>query len=362
MARLRTRRSAIATLTGTCGPFLVTCFLVIGTIAQSIVAQSIVAQSIMAQSTPKNRTASTETAKSVSDGPFVVLLGIAQDSGYPQAGCRKACCARAWADPAKRRHVASIAIVDPQSKQRWLLDCTPDLREQLHELDRVAPPGNSPSNSPSNSSGIDGIFLSHAHVGHYTGLMQFGREVMGTRQVRVFAMPRMRQFLERNGPWSQLVTAGNISIHDLADRAVVKLNQRLKVTPLLVPHRDEYSETVGFRVDGPSRSVLFLPDIDKWNRWSTRIEDVLREVDVAYVDGTFFTADELPGRDMSAIPHPFIVESMARFRGLPKAERNKLRFLHFNHTNPALDPDSRAAQSIRAAGHHVAVEGERVEL
>ena len=180
-------------------------------------------------------------------------------------------------------HVAEevfVDIVDPQTGQRWLLDCTPDFREQLRELDRIAPTQKSP--------GIDGILLSHAHIGHYTGLMHLGREVMGAHQLPVFAMPRMRQFLEKNGPWSQLVTAENITICDLADGSAVKLNNRLRVTPLLVPHRDEYSETVGFRIEGPSQSVLFLPDIDKWDQWETSIEDVLRDTDVAYVDGTFF--------------------------------------------------------------------------
>ena len=298
--------------------------------------------------------AMSQQTSDVADAPFLVVLGIAQDGGYPQAGCRKACCARAWDDPNERRHVVSAAIVDPASRQRWLLECTPDFREQLRRLDAIAP--------PIGKTGIDGIFLTHAHIGHYAGLIHLGREVIGAGSVPVYAMPRMKGFLESNGPWSQLVELENIAIHELSDGTPRKLNERISVTPFLVPHRDEYSETVGFRIDGPNRSAIFLPDVDKWDRWGTAIEDVVREVDVAYLDGTFYADGELAGRDMSLIPHPFIDESIRRFADLPRSERDKVRFLHFNHTNPVLDPRSPEAGHVRDAGHHVAVEGERFEL
>ncbi len=288
------------------------------------------------------------------DAPYLVVLGIAQDAGYPQAGCRKPCCERAWADPTKRRHAVCVAIVDPQSRQRWLIECTPDFREQLHQLDSIAPPKDKVT--------IDGILLTHAHIGHYAGLIHLGREVIGADRVPVYAMPRMRRFLEDNGPWSQLVRVENIVLQNLADGVPQKLNERIRITPLLVPHRDEYAETVGFRIQGPNHSALILSDIDKWEHWKTKIEDVLSEVDVAYLDGTFFGDGELPGRDMSKIPHPMITESMKRFANLSATERNKVRFLHFNHTNPALDPRSREANTVRAAGHHLAQEGERFGL
>jgi len=294
------------------------------------------------------------SAEPTSGDPFLVVLGIAQDAGYPQAGCRKPCCARVWSDASKRRHVVCLAIVDPTSRQRWLLECTPDFPEQLRQLNSIAP--------PKDRVGIDGILLTHAHIGHYAGMIHLGREVMSTNRVPVYAMPRMKRFLENNGPWSQLVSAKNIAIHEIADGRQIQLNERISVTPLLVPHRDEYSETVGFRIQGPKRSAIFLPDIDKWDRWKTKIEDVLSHVDVAYLDGTFYADGELPGRDMSKIPHPFIAESVKRLASLPKDERNKVRFLHFNHTNPVLDSDSREATSVREAGHHVAAEGERFGL
>jgi len=286
--------------------------------------------------------------------PYLVVLGIAQDGGYPQAGCNQACCRPAWEHPEQRRHVASLAIVDPQSQQRWLIDATPDFKDQLHMLDKIAPRTSSPV--------VDGIFLSHGHIGHYTGLMHLGREAMGAKRVPVFAMPRMQRFLQNNGPWDQLLRLHNIELRAVQDSLIVQLNARLRVMPLLVPHRDEYTETVGFRIIGPNKTVVYISDIDKWQRWSVPIEQVIRGADVAFLDGTFFSEGELPGRDMSEIPHPFIVESMRRFAKLPASEKRKVHFLHFNHTNPAMQSGSKASRQIEAAGFRCAREGQRVDL
>lgn len=286
--------------------------------------------------------------------PFTMVLGVAQDGGYPQAGCQKDCCRPAWLTPNQRKHVACLAIVDPSTEQRWIIDATPDFRDQLRLLNETAPADQTP--------GLSGIFLTHAHIGHYTGLIHLGREVLGAQKVSVFVMPRMRQFLETNGPWNQLVELQQIQLHRIGAAQVVNLNRRLTVIPFLVPHRDEYSETVGFRITGPSKTVIYLPDIDKWERWDVSIENLLKDADVAYLDGTFFDVSELPGRDMSEIPHPFIVESMKRFEVLPLSERNKVRFIHANHSNPVINPKSDAAKAIRRAGHHFARQGERIEL
>ena len=286
--------------------------------------------------------------------PYLVVLGTAQDGGYPQTGCKKACCAPAWRDPSLRSGVSCVAIVDPASGERWMVDATPDFREQLRALDEIAPPSATP--------GLAGILLTHAHIGHYTGLMHLGREVLGARGVPVYAMPRMREFLSHHGPWDQLVRLGNIELRPLEADQPVKLNEQVTVTPILVPHRDEYSETVGFLIEGPAQSVLYISDIDKWQRWDRSIEEFIARVDVAYLDGTFYAEGEIPGRSMAQVPHPFISESMQRFDALPPAERAKIRFTHLNHTNPALHADSEARRAIERAGYRVAVSGEQVKL
>lgn len=295
---------------------------------------------------------------SAQNAPFIQVLGVAQDAGYPQAACRKSCCAPVWDDPDRRRHVACLAIVDPASGRRWLIDATHDFREQLRALDAVAPPPAGDGSSPA----LAGVFLTHAHIGHYLGLAQLGREVIGAEGVPVYAMPRMREFLETNGPWSQLVSLGEIEIRGLHDGERVPITPTITVTPMLVPHRDEFSETVGYVIEGPGASALYIPDIDKWSRWDRRIEDEIAKVDIAFLDGTFFAEGEIPGRDMGEIPHPFIEETMSRLAALPKEERAKVRFIHFNHTNPVVRGDAAAVGAIEDAGFGVAREGSRVFL
>jgi pyrroloquinoline quinone biosynthesis protein B len=125
------------------------------------------------------------------------------------------------------------------------------------------------------------------------------------------------------------------------------------VTPFLVPHRDEYSETVGYMIAGPNKKALFIPDIDKWEKWDRSIATELSKVDYAFLDATFYDGEEL-NRDMSEIPHPFIVETMQLLKELPSSEKNKIHFIHFNHTNPVLDSNSAQARAVVQAGFHLA--------
>ena len=283
------------------------------------------------------------------------VLGIAQDGGVPHFGCEKPCCASARAS-GKELFPACLGIVARPSSELLLVEATPRVEAQvamLHQLAETSARGRRP---------VDAVLLTHAHIGHYTGLMQFGREVMGTRSMPVWAMPRMRDFLTTNGPWSQLVRLEQIALQPLTADSIVTLGDSLQVTPFRVPHRDEYSETVGFRIMTSRGAVVFLPDVDKWERWDRRIEDAIAGTTAAYLDGTFFDASELPGRDMREIPHPFIVESLARFASGSATDRARVRFIHLNHTNRAAIPESEEQRRITRAGSRVAVIGERVTL
>ncbi len=283
--------------------------------------------------------------------PYVVVLGIAQDAGHPQAECAGECCASAFNDPSSGHSVASLGIVDPASGERWLIDATPDFPRQLRSLNELVDGRGAP----------DGILLTHAHVGHYTGLMHLGREAMGAADAVVHVMPKMKTYLSGNGPWSQLVRLGNIRLAPMADGRWVRLNERVRVRPFVVPHRDEFSETVGFVVEAGATKVAWLPDIDKWSTWRKPVEELVAEVDVAWIDGTFFGDGEVR-RDMAEIPHPFIVESMQRLGALSAEARAKVRFVHFNHSNPVLNDVGPEAEAVRSGGFGLAAEGDRVEL
>ena len=284
---------------------------------------------------------------------YIQVLGIAQDAGYPQTDCYRPHCMRAWENPELRRMASSIAVVDNLNQEKYLFDATPDMREQLYALHRAA---------PSDEYTFGGVFLTHAHIGHYAGLMHFGREAVGAHRIPVYAMPRMRKFLEDNGPWEQLVRLENIEIVTLADAAGVRLGDNLTVTPFLVPHRDEYSETVGFRIDGPNKSAVFIPDIDKWELWDTDIREVVKAVDYALLDATFFRDGELGGRDMSKIKHPFVSESMDLLESLSDDERARVIFIHMNHTNPLLFEGSAEQADVERRGFRFAREILRLDL
>ncbi len=284
----------------------------------------------------------------------LVVLGNVQDAGFPQIGCMKACCRAHWYDQEIKKRVTCLGIIEQQTGKTWMFEATPDIKEQTKMLSDYA--GHPSFKLP------DGIFLTHGHMGHYTGLMHLGREAINAEEVPVFAMPQMRTYLTTNGPWSQLVNLNNINIQELTADSAIQLAKDLHVIPLLVPHRGEFTETVGFRIEGPSHKALFIPDIDKWHLWERDIKEEIKQVDMAFVDATFFKNGEVGNRDMSEIPHPFVEESMQLFDDLPNTERRKIYFIHLNHTNPLLQPSSEAIQEVEGKGYHIAEEGQVFEL
>jgi pyrroloquinoline quinone biosynthesis protein B len=290
----------------------------------------------------------------VKDSILLMVLGVSQDAGYPQIGCEKKCCVAFYEGRETKKHVTSLALMDGKTGEYWLLEATPDIAAQLHKVQEQRPTRS--FQMPS------GIFLTHAHMGHYSGLVHFGKEAFGAKSVKVYGMPRMNTFLRDNGPWSQLITMRNIELITLKDDSTIRFNNGLSIQPIRVPHRDEYSETVGFRISTDHKKVLFIPDIDKWERWDHSILNEIRSVDLALLDGTFFDIGELPGRDMKEIPHPFVSESMKLFQALPDSVRAKIMFIHFNHTNPLLLFKSPEKDSVRAKGFRIAEEGMKIVL
>ena len=278
--------------------------------------------------------------------PFLVILGNVQDGGSPHIGCTKSCCAELWENPSPERKVTCLGLIDPINEQSFLFEATPDLPEQLKAL-RILTPFQ-------NGDVPNGIFITHAHIGHYTGLMYLGKEAFNSYRITVFAMPKMQSFLEKNSPWNQLIDEKNIEIQPLINKTYYHINSLIKVKPFLVPHRDEYSETVGFLIEGPNKTALFIPDINKWHEWEEDIMEKITLVNYAFIDGSFLKSNEIKHRDISEIPHPFINETMDLFSSMPAKERNKIHFIHLNHTNAGLNKHSKQAQKIRKKGFHVA--------
>lgn len=287
--------------------------------------------------------------------PSIQVLGTLQDGGAPHIGCDRLCCRNIFLRPAHERSVVCLGLTDVDGQGQTvgaILEATPDFPEQVRAFQSW--------------SGVPmerlAVFLTHAHIGHYSGLMYLGREALGAKGVPVWVMPKMRTFLTENGPWNQLVTLGNIQLQELTADVPVALGSSVRLTPLRVPHRDEFSETVGYKIQGPHRAALFIPDINKWDEWDRSLAEELAAVDRAYLDATFFDAAEVGHRDMSEIPHPFMVETLQLLESLPASERAKVHFIHFNHTNPCLDATSPAYQRVIEQGFNIAEVGDMFEL
>ena len=287
-------------------------------------------------------------------GVSLILQGNLQDAGAPQLNCNKKCCQGLFEQADSARRVSSLGLLDFNTQKKYLFDATPDISKQLHALKKASP--------IATSSIVDGIFLTHAHIGHYTGLMYLGKEAVNETEVSVFAMPKMSSFISNNGPWSQLVTNRNIVLQPLVANQAISLSPTLQVTPFLVPHRDEYSETVGYLIEGPHKKALFIPDIDKWNRWELDLATELKKVDYAFLDATFYSAKELGNRDMSQIPHPSVLETIQTLKDFSMEERTKVIFTHFNHTNPLLDSTSEATKKVLALGFKIGRIHDRFQL
>lgn len=266
--------------------------------------------------------------------PYARLLGAAQDGGIPHVTCPCANCAQAASRPSWAHRVAALAVVGRDGRW-WLIDATPDFPEQVADM------GSLPS----------GILLTHAHIGHYTGLMYLGREALGSRSLPVYCSARMTEFLRQNGPWSQLVALGQIELHTVRSGEKLALDEELSITPLRVPHRDELSDTCAFLVEvRGGRRLLYLPDIDAWERWEHDLRSLAVTLDYLLVDGTFYSSGELPGRALAEIPHPFVTHTVELLEPVVNGTNAAVVFLHLNHSNPLWNPDTAAARALRERG------------
>lgn len=286
-----------------------------------------------------------------------ILLGVAQDGGVPQMGCDCANCARARRDPAHRQPVVSLGLIDRTARLFWIIDATPDFREQYDRLRALA-----------SDCAFGGLVLTHAHIGHYTGLIHLGKEAMHARGAPAYATPAMCSFLSANAPWSQLVALGNIApipLEPLTWRDAGRadghaLTAGLRISPILVPHRNEFSDVVAILVQGPERRLLFLPDIDTWDAWTDDLQDTLRQlrVDVALLDGCFFSREELPR--IAQVPHPLVTDTATRLGG-GFAAGTRVHMVHLNHSNP-LWHDGAARAWLSEHGLQVGATGMSWEL
>ena len=287
--------------------------------------------------------------------PLLRVLGTAQDGGVPHAACTCEHCEAARVDPTRRRRVASLGLAGADGRVA-LIDATPDLVDQLAQLgDLRAPPAGRVDRTP-----LDAVFLTHAHMGHYLGLAHLGFEAVSAAGITAYVTASMADFLQDNAPWDRLVSGGSLAL-SIAPPGQPVAWGGLSITPVAVPHRREYTDTVGYRIAGPRKTILYIPDCAPWPTWTEPPEPLLQGVDLALLDGTFYSMAELPGRDVAETGHPTMTATMDRFAGF--VERGgQIAFTHLNHSNPALVPGSAARREIEARGFAVLREGVQLAL
>ena len=286
-----------------------------------------------------------------SQSEYIYILGNTQDAGLPHIGCQHPFCEDSF-NVYEEHYTTSIAVVNSDLKKYILFEATPDITFQLNNLKK---------NIFDEFLLPESIYITHAHIGHYTGLMYFGREALGTKDLMVRVLPRMSNFLQNNGPWSQLVDINNIKIKEINFGSSTKELANIDITPVKVPHRDEYSETAGYIIKGKNKKALFIPDIDKWEKWDRDLSQLAKEFDFLLIDATFYDSKEI-NRDISEIPHPLVTETIDLLSGLNTENRSKVYFIHMNHTNMMLDPNSELSKLITSKGFNIARLGQKLYL
>lgn len=278
------------------------------------------------------------------------ILGSAQDGGLPQFGSRMKPDMNARTDPLGVRLGPSICVLDDDGRC-FLVDVSPDIKEQENRLLKLSHYVGRQGPNP-----FDAVLLTHAHMGHYAGLVHFGREGAKCDHLPVYCTGRMGAFLGRHAPWEQLVALGNIRPQVLNDDMRFEPWAGLSIRAIIVPHRDEYTDTVGVSIN---ETLLYVPDIDDWSLWPEAHAEVENH-EVSLLDGTFYSRDELPGRDLSEISHPFITDTIETFKDLTASRR--IILTHFNHSNPVCNPGSEQARACLNAGFELAQEMMSIQL
>ncbi len=293
------------------------------------------------------------------DDVYALVLGSVQDAGFPQVGCYTDRCneGRALRAAGHGRFVSSLALVEPEAERFYLVDATPDITQQIDLITEPAFQRRAAARRP-----FDGIFLTHAHIGHYAGLAVLGNEGMGMQKTPVYCTPLMADFLAANYPWRFLVEQGRIDLRPLAFDRWHRIDPLLEVQLWKVPHRDELADTVGFVFRGPDASILFLPDINSWALWERNVAEAVASVDVALLDGSFWSMAEMPGRSVEEVPHPLMTQTMDALQGVADQGETRIVLTHLNNSNPALDEGGPQQVEIARRGFGIAREGMVFEL
>lgn len=288
-------------------------------------------------------------SRSKKSNVMVKVLGTAQDGGFPQIGCYCENCCAARENPGLARNVVSLGILNFATEKSFMIEATPDAARQVEMIHAVDPRF---KRDRAKGNPIDGLLLTHADVGHYTGLVQFCPEITPVRNLPVYCTPIMAKFLSDNEPWKFMVRRHIIELQTFDFYKRVEIDDGIEFEAIKVPH-DKHSDMAGYKIFGPDKTLLFIPDIDQWEE---RFLNIVDSVDYAFVDATFYS--ERLGSKM----HPLIIESMEFFKDIIKDNKPCIYFIHLNHNNLVLGKDRSIRKSLEDKGFHIADDGQEFWL
>jgi len=278
----------------------------------------------------------------------VTVLGIAQDGGHPQPGCLRPCCANLT----EQHYPVSLGIRSDEGTN-ILIEATRHLGDQFTLWGQT---------------NVDHLLLTHANFGHVDGLGLFGRETLSAQGINLHVSEEMYHLVDQTPQWNLMVQQGVFEIQTFAVGTSLYNKDEVIIEPVRIPHRDELSDMHAFIIRGPNKSLLFLPDHDSWDETlAVHNCSTLRQwlsamrIDVALIDGTFWSEDELGGRDQSKVPHPPVVQTL-KMLGEKQQGDPEIFFTHLNHTNPLYDQESEQMKQVTQLGWGVVHQGQHFTL
>lgn len=266
----------------------------------------------------------------------VEVLGNAQDGGVPHLGCDCQVCEKARDDREEIKYASSLLLREENEGDgfRYLVDASPDIRHQVR--------GNF----------LDGVFITHGQLGHINGLLSFGIEVFDSSGLTVHCTEETQDFINKNDPYRLLVDRGNIELNTVEDGNSVDI-QGCKVKFDIIDHHIVTTDTLAFTIEGDEKTLLYMSTFMEWN---DQTESLVENADIAIIDGTFWSADEV-GR-YEEIPHPTVEDTIERFED----SDTDIYFTHINHTNPILREDSDERQELEERGFSIVEQGDTFEI
>ena len=305
---------------------------------------------------------------------LIRVLGSAAGGGFPQWNCGCPNCRGVRSGDLRATARSQECVAVSADGDRWfLLNCSPEIRQQIESFPPLHPRG--PRHSP-----IAAILLTNGDLDHCLGLLSL-RE---SHPLVVYATDRLRRgFIDGNVlyrtldrfpgqvTWRALELGREAELADVEGRSAGLLVEAVAVPGKLPVHLEtgaapDPADSVGFRIRerATGRVLAYLSGV---GAVSDAVRRAVEGVDCVFFDGTFWSADELPGlglgtkraEDMAHLPIGGPDGSLARLNGVTARRRI---FIHLNNTNPLLRDDSPERAHVEAAGWEVARDGMEVRI